>query len=70
MNWLAGRHNFTIGGSYAGIHNRQNAYTVVPQINLGFDTATDPAAGLFSTANFPGASTAQPERCARALRAC
>ena len=68
LNWLKGRHNFTIGGSYAGILNRQNSYTVVPQIGLGFDTATDPAAGLFGAANFPSATTAQLNE-ARALYA-
>ena len=31
----------------------------MPGINLRFDTTNDPAAGLFSTANFPGASAAQ-----------
>jgi hypothetical protein len=68
LSWLRGAHNFTFGGSYAGINNRQNAYTVVPQINLGFDTATDPASGLFVGANFPSATTGQLNE-ARALYA-
>ena len=68
LSWLRGSHNFTFGGSYAGILNRQNAYTVVPRINLGFDATTDPAAGMFSSANFPGATNAQLNE-ARALYA-
>jgi Carboxypeptidase regulatory-like domain len=56
LSWLRGSHSFTMGGSYAGINNRLNGYTVVPNIQIGFDTNTDPAAGMFSTANFPGAS--------------
>jgi hypothetical protein len=56
LSWLRGSHSFTMGGSYAGILNRLNGYTVVPNINIGFDTNTDPAAGLFNTTNFPGAS--------------
>ena len=57
LNWLRGRHSITMGGSYAGILNRQNGYNVVPQVQLGFDTNTDPAASMFTTANFPGASS-------------
>ena len=68
LSWLRGAHSITMGGSYAGIFNRQNNYTVVPQINLGFDPATDPAAGMFSTSNLPGASTANLNE-ARALYA-
>jgi hypothetical protein len=57
LSWLKGSHSFTLGGSYAGINNRLNNYTVVPNIQIGFDTNTDPAAGMFSSANFPGASS-------------
>ena len=32
---------------------------MVPGITLGFNTDFDPAAGLFTTANFQGASSAQ-----------
>ncbi len=32
---------------------------MVPSLNLGFDTQRDPAAGLFTTANFAGASAGQ-----------
>ena len=30
----------------------------MPYVALGFDTTNDPAAGMFNTANFPGASSA------------
>ena len=57
-----------MGGGYAGILNRQNNYTVVPNIVLGFDQNNDPAAGMFSAANFPAATAAQLDQ-ARALYA-
>lgn len=68
LSWLRGSHSFTFGGSYSGVHNRQNLYDVVPQLNMGFDTNNDPAAGMFNTTNFPGASTANLSR-ARSLYA-
>jgi hypothetical protein len=57
LNWLRGSHSIQMGGSYAGVLNRLNNYSVAPQIDLGFDTATDPAAGMFSNTTFPDAST-------------
>ena len=57
-----------MGGSYNGVFNRQNAYTVVPNISLGFDTTFDPAAGMFNNTNFPSATAAQLTE-ARALYA-
>ncbi len=59
LNWLKGSHSLSAGGAYNGILNRQNAYTVVPNISLGFDTVNDPAIGLFNTANFPSATAGQ-----------
>ena len=58
LNWLRGNHSITMGGSMAGVHNRLDQYTVATNVVLGFDTTNDPAAGLFTTANFPGASSA------------
>jgi Carboxypeptidase regulatory-like domain len=58
VSWLRGAHSLTFGGSFSGVHNRTNSYDAVPTVNLGFDTTNDPAAGMFSTANFPGASAA------------
>ena len=36
-----------------------NGQQMVPEIDLGFDQTNDPANGLFTTATFQGASTAQ-----------
>ena len=58
LSWLRGAHSLTFGGSLNGVHNRGNVYDVAPQLNMGFDTTNDPAAGMFTTANFPGASNA------------
>ena len=57
LSWLRGNHNFKFGGSWTRISNWIDDWNVVPQINLGFNTTNDPAAGLFNTTNFPGAST-------------
>jgi hypothetical protein len=59
LNWLRGAHSFSMGGGYAGVFNRQNSFNVVPTIALGFDTNTDPAAGMFSSANFQSATAGQ-----------
>jgi Carboxypeptidase regulatory-like domain/TonB dependent receptor/TonB-dependent Receptor Plug Domain len=59
LNWLRGNHSFSMGGGYAGIFNRTNGWNVVPSITLGFNTNTDPAAGMFSTTNFPSANADQ-----------
>ncbi len=37
LNWLKGSHSLSAGGAYNGMLNRQNSYTVVPNISLGFD---------------------------------
>jgi hypothetical protein len=68
LNWLRGAHSLSMGGEYAGVFNRQNAYTVVPNITLGFDQNLDPARGMFSTTTFPGATSGQLNE-ARALYA-
>jgi hypothetical protein len=57
--WQRGRHSVTIGGEAFLGRAWDDSQTVVPGINLGFSTANDPAAGLFNTTNFPGASTGQ-----------
>jgi hypothetical protein len=58
LNWLKGSHNIQIGGSFtnafAWVENQQH----VPTVTFGVD-ANDPANGMFTTANFPSASTAQ-----------
>ena len=56
VTWVKGRHALTFGGSYtqAGVWlvNQQQ----VPTIGFGIVTG-DPADSMFTTANFPGAST-------------
>ncbi|MEX2663040.1 MAG: TonB-dependent receptor, partial [Vicinamibacterales bacterium] len=59
LNWLRGSHSLSMGGGYAGVHNRLNSYTVTPHISLGFDTNNDPARLMFNTTNFPGATSGQ-----------
>jgi hypothetical protein len=60
LSWLKGAHSFTFGGSFSGVHNRQNSYNLVPGLGMGFDSTNDPASGIFeSVTNFPGASNAQ-----------
>lgn len=58
LSWLRGAHSFTFGASFAGVHNRQNGYNLVPGISMGFDQNNDPANGMFNSTNFPGASAA------------
>ena len=48
-----------LGGSYAGVLNRLNGYTVVPNVVLGFDNTLDPAAPMFNSTNFPSATATQ-----------
>lgn len=57
LSWLRGNHSFTFGGTFTQVSHDQNVYTVVPTIGLGMDTDNDPAAAMFTTANFPGASS-------------
>ena len=58
VNWLKGKHNLSFGASMTqGLLWLQNQ-TMVPEVRFGVVTG-DPAAGLFTTANFPGASTTQ-----------
>jgi hypothetical protein len=67
LNWMKGKHNLGVGASltYAKLwlQNQQ----MVPELRFGV-VSGDPAAGLFTAANFPGASTAQLNN-ARALYA-
>ena len=67
LTWIAGDHNLTFGGQYKRIKLRDSsiALTIVPIVFFGVDPS-DPANSLFTTANFPGASTTQLNE-ARAL---
>jgi hypothetical protein len=58
LNWQKGNHGFSFGGSLLIATAWEKAQQMVPGIQLGFDTTNDPAAGLFTPANFPNASAA------------
>src|SRR5262249_4697473 len=57
LTWQKGKHSVTYGAGVFLGRAWDDSQQVVPGITLGLNTANDPAAGLFSTANFPGAST-------------
>jgi hypothetical protein len=57
LSWLRGNHAWTMGASFTQIDHDQNNWTVVPSISFGVETTNDPANAMFTTANFPGAST-------------
>jgi hypothetical protein len=59
LNWMRGRHGFNVGGAVLRVTTGGSAQRIVPTINLGFNSANDPANAMFTTTNFPGASTAQ-----------
>jgi hypothetical protein len=69
VTWLAGNHSITFGGQYKRIKLRDSTLplSIVPIVFFGVDPS-DPANLLFTTANFPGASTTQLNE-ARALYA-
>lgn len=58
VNWQKASHALSFGGSYFDGYVWVTNQTMVPQINFGVDSS-DPANAMFTTANFPGASTAQ-----------
>jgi hypothetical protein len=58
VNWLRGSHSFTFGGAVFLGSAYEFAQQRVPTISFGIEDP-DPAAVLFTTANFPGASNAQ-----------
>ena len=57
MNWQKGRHCDQFGGGMFLGRAWNDSQQQVPAITFGFDTTNDPATGLFTTANFPDAST-------------
>lgn len=59
LTWQRGTHSVNVGGAYLSSSGWENAQQIVPGVNLGFDSTLDPAAGLFTTANFPAASSTQ-----------
>ena len=59
LTWQKGTHGVTFGGGAFLGRAWDDSHQQVPTINLSFDTSNDPAAGMFSTTNFPGASGGQ-----------
>src|SRR5260221_7218945 len=59
ITWQRRKHTFTTGGNVLISNANSQGQQMVRGISLGLDTNFDPAIGMFSTANFPGASTAQ-----------
>ena len=57
VTWLRGAHNITMGGVWSRYHVWLKNSTLVPRATIGM-LSNDPAAALFTTANFPGASAA------------
>ena len=59
LNWQKGKHSITIGGGAFLGRAWEDSQQLTTGIDLGFDATNDPAAGLFTTTNFQGASGAQ-----------
>jgi hypothetical protein len=59
VSWQKGSHSLNFGGSVLIATAWEKAQRMVPGINLGFSTALDPAASIFTSANFPGASSGE-----------
>ncbi|HEX8071187.1 MAG TPA: TonB-dependent receptor [Pyrinomonadaceae bacterium] len=56
VTWVKGTHTLNMGGTFSQYNNWTNALNnIVPSLTLGVDT-TDPVNGVFTSANFPGAS--------------
>jgi outer membrane receptor protein involved in Fe transport len=60
VTWLKGAHSFTMGASFSQFQIWLKNSTLAPSITFGM-VANDPANGLFTNANFPGASAAKPQ---------
>ena len=57
INWLKGSHNLSFGGGFMRSLQWNDSTQVVPGINFGIQSGLDPADSMFTTGNFPGAST-------------
>src|SRR5687768_405011 len=59
VRWQRGAHSLepAAGGLIAPVFD--NAQQYVPTVTLGFDTTLDPAATLFTSSRFPGASSGE-----------
>jgi hypothetical protein len=59
LTWQKGKHGLSFGGSVFLGRTFENAQTMVPSVQLGFDSSRDPARGIFNTTNFSGASSGE-----------
>ena len=59
VTWQKRKHTVTAGGNLLISNANSQGQQMVRGISLGLDTNFDPAIGMFTVANFPGASTAQ-----------
>jgi Carboxypeptidase regulatory-like domain/TonB dependent receptor len=59
LTWNRQSHTITAGGNLLISNASSSSQQMVTGITLGFNTDFDPAAGLFNTTNFQGASSAQ-----------
>ena len=59
LTWNRGEHTVTTGGNFLISNASASNQNMVRGITLGFNTDFDPAATMFNTTNFPGASSAQ-----------
>jgi hypothetical protein len=57
VSWQRGSHSIQLGGEFTRVKSWINDTQLVPTISFGVDQTNDPANGLFTTANFPNAST-------------
>jgi hypothetical protein len=59
LTWQKGSHSVSVGGGVLISNVSDNEQTMVPEINLGFTSSRDPANVMFTSANFPNASSDQ-----------
>jgi hypothetical protein len=57
LYWQRGTHSLHFGGGFIQFKGWTKDQQPAAAVTFGLDTANDPAASLFNTANFPGAST-------------
>ena len=57
LTWLKGAHSVSVGGTFTQYDIWAKDSMLIPQITFGLST-NDPAAAMFSAANFPGISSA------------
>ncbi len=57
VTWMKGKHSISVGGSYSKFGYDDYFQYYVPYVGIGFDSTNDPAAAMFTSANFAGAGT-------------